>query len=227
MEHANFPKLAPVMEIPKNVPISQPEQNVSLELTEYPHLTHKERMLKGFPYQETCAELTAGRVRASNLCFEFNHTNDVTIRDRILRQLLNPSCAKNKVLTIEPSFRCTYGDNITVGENFFMNFDSVILDCCAVTFGTNVMLGPGVHVYTAFHPLNYKDRVYGAKDYYEIASPVTVGDNVWIGGKVVICPGVSVGSNVVIGAGSVVTKSVPANVVVAGNPAKVIRILDQ
>lgn len=116
---------------------------------------------------------------------------------------------------IEPPLRCDYGYNIHVGENCYTNFDCVILDVCRVDIGQNCMIGPGVHIYTATHPLDADKRIKGP----EYGKPITVGDNVWIGGQAVLNPGVSVGDNAVIASGAVVTDDVPDNVVVQGNPA--------
>ncbi|TWT50995.1 Maltose O-acetyltransferase [Rubripirellula amarantea] len=122
---------------------------------------------------------------------------------------------------LEPPFRCDYGTNIYLDEKVYFNFDCVILDVCEVRIGNHVFIAPGVHIYTATHPLEAELR-----RTQEFGKPVTVGNDVWIGGKAVICPGVTIGDCSVIGAGSVVTKDVPPEVVVAGNPAKVIRRLD-
>ena len=120
---------------------------------------------------------------------------------------------------INQPFRCDYGCNIFLGEDCFINFNCTILDEAKVTIGNNAFLGPNVSIYTACHPLEVDRR----NRFIEWAEPVTIGDNVWIGGDVTILPGVSIGNNTVIGAGSVVTKSFPSNVVIAGNPAKIIK----
>ncbi len=122
-------------------------------------------------------------------------------------------------VTILPPFHCDYGSNIKVGDNFFANYNLVVLDVGEVTFGNNVFIAPNVSVYTAGHPVHYLAR----NSMYEYGIPVSVGDNVWIGGNVVICPGVKIGSGSVIGAGSVVLRDVPENVIAAGNPCRVIR----
>ncbi|MDE6086062.1 MAG: sugar O-acetyltransferase [Muribaculaceae bacterium] len=119
-------------------------------------------------------------------------------------------------------FRCDYGCNIHIGENFFANFNLTILDEAEVRFGDNCFIGPNVSIYTACHPLDVENR----NKILEWAEPVTIGNNVWIGGSSTILPGVTVGDNVVIGAGSIVTKNVPSNVVIGGNPAKIIKHLD-
>lgn len=120
---------------------------------------------------------------------------------------------------INPPFYCDYGNHIKVGKNFFANYNCTILDVSQVTFGDNCMLAPNVAVYTAGHPVHPDSR----NSAYEYGIDVTVGDNVWIGGNAVICPGVTIGSNCVIGAGSVVTKDIPDWSIAAGNPCRVIR----
>ena len=122
---------------------------------------------------------------------------------------------------IEPPFRCDYGCNITIGHGFYANTDCIILDVAPVTIGDNVLIGPNVSIYTACHPLDAIER----NKWVEWAEPVTIGNNVWIGGSSTILPGVTVGDNVVIGAGSVVTRDVPSDVVVGGNPARIIKRL--
>lgn len=124
---------------------------------------------------------------------------------------------------LEPPFRCDYGANITLGKNFYANFNCVVLDVAPVVIGDNVLFAPNVQIYTAGHPLDVKSRV---EEGIEFGTPITIGNNVWLGGGVIVCPGVTIGDNSVIGAGSVVTKDVPANVVAAGNPCRVIRTLD-
>lgn len=119
-------------------------------------------------------------------------------------------------------FHCDYGYNIHVGENFYANFNCVMLDVCPIRIGDNCMLAPGVHIYTATHPINPVERNSGK----EFGKAVTIGDNVWIGGGAIINPGVTIGDNAVIASGSVVTKDVPANVVYGGNPAKFIKSVE-
>ena len=123
---------------------------------------------------------------------------------------------------MEPPFRCDYGYNVRVGERFYANFDCVVLDVCPVEFGANCLLGPGVRVYTATHPLDAGERAGGL----ESGRPVSVGDGVWIGGRAILDPGVDVGDGAVVGSGAVVTEDVPPGVVVRGNPATVVGELD-
>lgn len=140
-------------------------------------------------------------------------------RSEILRELFG-KVGEN--IQIVPPFHCDYGRNIYVGDNFYMNYGGVILDCNTVHVGDNVLCGPYVQIYTAYHPVDPTVRLSGR----ELAAPITIGNNVWIGGGVIICPGVTIGDNTTIGAGSVVTKDIPANVVAVGNPCKVIRTLE-
>lgn len=120
---------------------------------------------------------------------------------------------------ITPPFYCDYGCHIRAGKNLYINFNCTILDCNWVTLGDNVLMGPNVQIYTAYHPTDPATRLTGV----EMAAPITIGSNVWLGGGAIICPGVSIGDNTTIGAGSVVTKNIPANCVAVGNPCRVIR----
>lgn len=183
--------------------------------------TEKEKMLAGEMYNPADAQLVKDREYARRKVRIYNETSETEgeKRTQLLRELFG-STGEN--VYIEPNIRVDYGYNIFVGENFSANFDCVILDVCEVRFGDNCMLAPGVHVYTATHPLDPTERNSGK----EYAKPIIFGDNVWIGGSAVINPGVSIGDNVVIASGSVVTKDVPNNVVVGGNPAKIIKKIE-
>jgi len=186
-----------------------------------PAKTEKEKMLSGELYQAADPELVKDRLNARRLTRLFNETleTDDEQRKTLIRELFGTTGSN---YYIEPSFRCDYGYNIHVGENFFANFDCVFLDVCEIRIGDNCFLAPGVHIYTATHPLEARERITGA----EFGKPVTIGHNVWIGGRAVINPGVTIGNNVVVASGAVVTKNVPDNVVVGGNPAKVIKQID-
>ncbi|ABO67192.1 sugar O-acetyltransferase [Geobacillus thermodenitrificans] len=180
--------------------------------------TEKENMLAGRLYNPADPQLVKERERARRLVRLYNETLETEYEKRVqlLKELFGST---GEQLYIEPNFRCDYGYNIHVGEHFFMNFDGVILDVCEVRISNHCFIGPGVHIYTATHPLDPHERNSGR----EYGKPVTIGDNVWIGGRAVINPGVTVGDNAVIASGAVVTKDVPANAVVGGNPARVIK----
>lgn len=175
-------------------------------------------ILSGAMYDDLTPELIKAREKAVFKTTEYNNSFGRTSKERedILRQLLK-KIGKN--VHFEPNFRCEFGYNITIGNNFYANFDCVMLDGAAITIGNNVLLGPRVGLYTANHALHYRERIAGGC----YAKPITIGNNVWIGGGVNIMQGVTIGDNTVIGAGSVVTKSIPSNVIAAGVPCKVIR----
>jgi maltose O-acetyltransferase len=180
--------------------------------------TEKQKMLAGELYLATDAELVAGRKFASSLLQQYNTTpvDEENRRYQILQQLFGKVTHKIEII---PPFYCDYGKNIYAGSGLFMNFGCVILDCNIVRIGDNVLCAPYVQIYTAYHPVDPTIRLTGK----ELASPIEIGNNVWIGGNAIICPGVTIGDNTTIGAGSVVVKNIPANVVAAGNPCRVIR----
>lgn len=166
--------------------------------------TEKQKMLSGELYNSFDEELMKDRVKARLLLKQLNDSreDEVVKRDGILNELL-PQAGDN--LWIQPPFYCDYGTNIITGEGVFFNFNCVVLDVMEVNIGSKTMFGPNVQIYTATHPLDYKIRNTGL----EYAKPITIGENVWVGGSVVICPGITIGDNSIIGAGSVVTKSIP------------------
>ncbi|WP_079504558.1 sugar O-acetyltransferase [Mesobacillus jeotgali] len=180
--------------------------------------TEKEKMLAGEMYNPADPVLVKEREEARRKVRIYNQTSETEgeIRTKLLKDLLGST---GETVVMEPNIRFDYGYNTHVGENFFANFDCTILDVCEVRFGDNCMLAPGVQIYTATHPLHPVERNSGR----EYAKPITIGNNVWIGGSAIINPGVTVGDNVVIASGAVVTKDVPDNVVVGGNPARVIK----
>lgn len=180
--------------------------------------TEKEKMLAGEMYDPSDQELSKERQEARRKVRNYNQTIE-TEREKRTSLLKDLLALTGDNVFMEPNIRFDYGSNTYVGENFYANFDCTILDVCEVRFGDNCMLAPGVQIYTATHPLDPTERNSGK----EFAKPITVGDNVWIGGSSIINPGVTVGNNVVIASGSVVVKDVPDNVVVGGNPAKVIK----
>jgi len=177
-------------------------------------------MLAGELYNPLDEQLSAERLNARLLLAALNETreDETAERSSLLKELL-PNAGEG--LWLQPPFYCDYGYNIKLGEKVFFNFNCVVLDVTLVTIGSRTLFGPNVQVYTATHPMNHKERAAGL----EFAKPITIGDDVWIGGSVVICPGVTIGDRSVIGAGSVVTKDIPADVFAAGNPCKVIRSL--
>lgn len=181
-------------------------------------MTQKERMLAGLPYKAWLDGLAEERLACKKKIYEFNHLPPAEQEEgmELLKGLLGGT---GKNLWVEPPFRCDYGWNIQVGEDFYANYNLTILDVGKVTIGKHVMIAPNVSIYTAGHPVHPDSRNSG----YEYGIPVTIGDNVWIGGNVVILPGVTIGSNSVIGAGSVVSRDIPDWVIAAGNPCRVIR----
>lgn len=185
-------------------------------------MDEKEKMLAGKLYDANYNEdLMKERLIAKDKCFEYNNIKPSKIEERteIMKQILGKT--GNQFL-IEQPFICDYGYNIEVGENFYSNHNLVILDANKVKFGDNVFIAPNCGFYTAGHPLDYETRNKGL----EYAKPIEVGNNVWIGGNVVVLPGVKIGDNVVIGAGSIVTKDIPSNSVAVGNPCRVIKELE-
>ncbi len=181
-------------------------------------MNQKERMLKGLPYRAWEDNLDGERDACQEKIYELNMIKPD--KRKKIPELIKALFGKTgKNIWVEPPFRCDYGWNIEAGEDFYANYGLTILDVGKVTFGDNVMIAPNVSIYTAGHPIHPDSRNSG----YEYGIPISVGNNVWIGGNTVILPGVSIGDNAVIGAGSVVTKNVPDNVVAAGNPCRVIR----
>lgn len=184
-------------------------------------MTEKEKMLAGLMYDPSDPDLAKARRRVRLLFHKFNHlsADHSEERSKILYDIFGEA---GENLFVEPPFYCDYGTNIKAGKNVYMNFNCCILDVAEVRIGDNCMFAPNVQIYTATHPITYKERNSGK----ELAKPISIGDNVWIGGNSTICPGVTLGNNVVVGAGAVVTKSFPDNVLIAGNPAKIIKTID-
>ncbi len=183
-------------------------------------MSEKQKMLAGQSYDPADSELTADRLHARKLLHVLNNAEPgdaESLRD-VCCELFGSG---GDTVWLEPPFRCDYVTNIYLGEKVYFNFDCVILDVCEVRIGSNVFIAPGVHIYAATHPLDAIQR-----RTQEFGKPVTIGNDVWIGGRAIICPGVSIGDRSVIGAGSVVTKDVPIGMVVPGNPAKVIREIE-
>ena len=190
-------------------------------------MTEREKMLAGKIYDPSDKELATRRTLAHDLNTKYNAAleSDEQTRKEILDELLPHK--KNGVYLQGPVF-FDYGDNTFLGENFYANFNFTVLDCCPVHIGDNVFVGPNVSIYTPVHPFRWQQRNIRAKadgtPYdYEYAKPITIGNNCWIAGSVIVCGGVTIGDGCVIGAGSVVTRDIPPNSLAVGNPCRVIR----
>ncbi|WP_339708466.1 sugar O-acetyltransferase [Algoriphagus aquimarinus] len=183
-------------------------------------MTEKEKMLAGELYQAGDPELAAERLKARKLVKTFNDSDpeDTELRISLIRKIVGKA---GENFWVEPPFYCDYGTNIEVGDDVFFNFNCVVLDVCKVTLGDRVFVAPNVQFYPATHPLDSVKR----GEMWEYGKPITIGNDVWIGGSAVICPGVSIGDRTVVAAGAVVTKDFPADVVIGGNPAKIIKNL--
>lgn len=181
-------------------------------------MNQKDRMLAELPYKAWLDGLIEERTAARLLVHQFNSLSPASHeeRDGLIRKLLGQT---GEIVHIEAPFRCDYGSNISVGNNFYANFNCTILDVGKVVIGDNVMFAPNVSLYTAGHPVHPESRNSG----YEYGIGITIGNNVWLGGSVIVNPGVTIGNNVVIGAGSVVTKDIPDNVIAVGSPCRIIR----
>lgn len=184
-------------------------------------------MLAGELYDPTADGLAESRSRAHELCARYNATSekDETARAEILRELL-PNAGEGAY--VQGPFFCDYGEYITTGKNFFANFNFTVLDCCPVTIGDDVFVGPNVSLLTPVHPLGWRERNIRKKPDgtlfdYEYAKPITIGRNCWIAGNVTVIGGVTIGEGCVIGAGSVVTRDIPPNSLAVGNPCRVVR----
>ena len=185
-------------------------------------MNQKERMLAGLPYKAWLDGLAEERLENKKRVFRFNNMEPDRFEEKI--KLIKEIFGKTgENIFVEAPFHCDYGYNIEVGENFFANYNLTILDVGKVKIGANAQIAPNVSIYTAGHPVHPESRNTG----YEYGIPITIGDNVWIGGSVTILPGVTIGSNVVIGAGSVVTRDLPDNVIAAGNPCRVLRTITE
>lgn len=181
-------------------------------------MTEWERMQKGLVYNDFDQDLFNKRVEAKKLFIAYNKTEDeeVDLRNKIMKQLFK-NVGEN--VWIEPDFRCEFGKNITIGDNVYINFGCIILDCSEVTIGSHTLLGPNIGLYAANHSTDATERINGGC----YGKPIHIGNNVWLGGDVKVLQGVTIGDNTIIGAGSIVTKDIPDNVIAVGNPCKVIR----
>lgn len=192
------------------------ENNLSANMSEW------EKLQAGMVYNDFDSDLFMRRVEAKKLFREYNRTgdDDTALRRKLMEQLFKHVGTE---VWIEPDFRCEFGKNIVIGNNVYINFGCIILDCAEVTIGDNVLLGPNIGIYAANHSLDAEERINGGC----CGKPVHVGNNVWLGGDVKILPGVSVGDNTIIGTGSIVTKDIPAGVIAVGNPCRVIRAVTE
>ncbi len=181
-------------------------------------MTEWERLQNGLIYNDFDEDLFERRVAAKKLFRTYNKTEDdeIELRTQIMQKLFK-KIGKN--VWIEPDFKCEFGKNITIEDDVYINFGCVILDCAEVTIGSHSLLGPNIGLYAANHSTDALERINGGC----YGKPIYIGKNVWLGGDVKILPGVSIGDNSIIGAGSIVTKNIPANVIAAGNPCKIIR----
>jgi maltose O-acetyltransferase len=180
-----------------------------------PMTSERERMIAGELYDPGDAELAAERARARELLARYNAAPDADV----LAELLGSVGAD---AVVEPPFHCDYGSNISVGERFYANVNCVFLDCAPIAIGDHVLFGPAVQLNAATHPFDAETRRRGL----ECARPITIGDDVWVGGGAIVLPGVTIGDRAVIGAGSVVTKDIPADLIAVGNPCRPLRALD-
>ncbi|MEU7478838.1 sugar O-acetyltransferase [Lentzea sp. NPDC042327] len=178
-------------------------------------ITEKQKMMTGRLYRDSDPELVAERRRAQQLLDTFNATRD----DTVIQELFGSIGAGSWVV---PRLQCDYGYQIHLGANSFLNYDAILMDCATITIGDDVSIGPRAQLLTALHPVEDHEA---RRQRYETAAPIVIGNNVWLGGGVIVCAGVTIGDNAVIGAGSVVTRDVPPRVLAVGNPCRVVREL--
>lgn len=185
-------------------------------------MTEKEKMLRGELYLASDPELRQDGRRAKQILYEYNvsRTDEPELRQKLLRELF---ASLGKGVSIEPRFHCDYGYNIHIADRVFMNCGCVLLDVCEITIGEDTLLAPNVHIYAATHPLDWHIRKNRGP---ELGRPVHIGNDCWIGGGAIICPGVTIGEKSVIGAGSVVTRDIPAGVLAVGNPCRVVKEIE-
>ncbi|XP_002157072.1 maltose O-acetyltransferase [Hydra vulgaris] len=200
---------------PVKLIVPSPEQLNKKDISEYNDV---EKMVSSIPYNALVPELVNGRLFAKVMCHKINNLDpeNQKLKNELFTELLGTF--KNNI--IETPFRCDYGSNIHLEEGVYMNYNCVFLDVGEVRIGKNTLLAPGVQVYTAGHPIDPTERRSS-----EFGKPISIGRDCWIGGNVIICPGITIGDGVTVGAGSVVTKNIESYCVVAGVPARVIKRL--
>jgi maltose O-acetyltransferase len=178
----------------------------------------KDRALRGDLYIADDPELRAGHARAQQLLERYNHTghDEQDERDRLLRELFGEVGAG---VVVKPTLRCDYGTPVTIGKGTFVNYDCLLLDVAPITIGSHCQLATRIQLLTATHPIDPRPRRLG----WESAEPIAIGDNVWLGAGVIVCPGVTIGDDTVVGAGAVVIRNIPSGVVAVGTPARVLR----
>ena len=183
-------------------------------------MTEREKMIRGELYLASDPELAAARTRARRLFARYNASDpeDVAGREALIAELFGRA---GKNVVIEPPFYCDYGSQLTIGDGVFVNFGAVFLDPAPITIGPGAQLASYVQLLTAHHPLDAATRVAGP----ELGSPISIGARAWLGGGVIVCPGVTIGEDTTIGAGSVVTRDIPSGVLAVGNPCRVVRSL--
>jgi maltose O-acetyltransferase len=181
--------------------------------------TQRERMLGGDLYLANDPDLVASRQACQRVLEGYNSTSadEAHERQQLLRQLLGSLGDGSSIL---PRFLCDYGAQISIGANTFVNYDAILLDCAPIVIGDRVSIGPRVQFLTPLHPIDDHDA---RRNGWESALPIAVGDNVWLGGGVIVCAGVTIGDNAVVGAGSVVTRDLPDHVLAVGSPCRVVR----
>ena len=185
-------------------------------------MTMRERMANGKLWTDMCEGLPEDRLHGKRLMFEFNRTgpDEIEKRTELMQKMFG---AVGRDCWIEPPIYFAYGSNVFLGDGVYVNFNLTLVDDCKITIGNGVLFGPNVTISVTGHPIDPELRAKG----YMYASPVNIGDHVWIGSGAVICPGVTIGVNTVIGAGSIVTKDIPPNVVAVGNPCRVLRTINE
>lgn len=183
-------------------------------------MSEKQKMLSGELYNHYDKELTNDRDLVSKKLSVYNEIKDFREKQNMIKEILGKA---GDDVEIKSPFMCDYGFNIEVGNHVFINYNCTMLDCNKIVIGDNVLIAPNVQFYAATHPVDYKIRL----QELEMAYPIVIGNNVWIGGGAIICPGVTIGENSVIGAGSVVVKDIPANCLAVGNPCVVIKNLEE